>query len=144
MLFVSCLKEKDKTTSASTSTSLNSETSNVTPRSIDANSVISHMHENNASTNAPSIIDQLVEEVVQKCKDGNFTEPTEILRVMQSNIVLGRNLEVENAHEEMKEGDTLHILVDRDNILETAFEELKIVNKDDLRKTLQVDFYGEV
>lgn len=44
------------------------------------------------------------------------------------------------------EGATLHIKVDRSCLLDTAFEELNVVPTEDLktRKTLQVDFYGEV
>lgn len=40
------------------------------------------------------------------------------------------------------EGVTNFILVDRDNLLATAFEEL--TSHDDLRPTLEVQFYGEV
>ena len=46
--------------------------------------------------------------------------------------------------DEVSEGMTQYILVDRNSILETSFEELKEVTLTDLRKTLQVEFYGEV
>ena len=52
---------------------------------------------------------------------------------MQSKFVKGRNLEVQRA-DEVSEGMTQYILVDRKNILETAFEKLKEVSIRDLQK----------
>ena len=43
-----------------------------------------------------------------------------------------------------REGDTNFILVDRNNILETSFEEMSEIKSGDIRKTLQFEFYGEV
>lgn len=56
-------------------------------------------------------------------------------------IVTGRPLEIENPNEAL-EGDTNFILVDSENLLSTAFEEINAIT--DLRKTLEVQFYNEV
>ena len=56
-------------------------------------------------------------------------------------MVYGRPLRVENVSQVI-EGVTNFILVDRFNIMETAFDEIKSLT--DLRKTLEVQFYGEV
>ena len=40
------------------------------------------------------------------------------------------------------EGETNYINVDCNNLIETAFEEIKFL--DEYRKTLEVQFYGEV
>jgi hypothetical protein len=42
----------------------------------------------------------------------------------------------------VEEGETNIIMVDRYNILETSFEEVKSL--ENVRKTLEVQFYGEV
>lgn len=88
-------------------------------------------------------MDKLAEEAVAYCQENDISNPSEILRVIQNKFVKGRNLEVQRV-DEVSEGMTQYILVDRKSILETAFEELKEVALSDLRKTLQVDFYGEV
>ena len=59
---------------------------------------------------------------------------------MQSKIVQGRPLDViDDATEHV--GDTNFMAVDRDNVLETTFDELRSV--EDPRITFQVEFYGE-
>ena len=50
-------------------------------------------------------------------------------------------MEIQNVAENI-EGSTNYILVDRSNLLTTAFEDLDSV--DNYRFTLQVQFYGEV
>ena len=70
----------------------------------------------------------------------SITEPTEMLRYLQSKIVQGRPLDViDDATEHV--GDTNFMAVDRDNVLETTFDELRSV--EDPRITFQVEFYGE-
>lgn len=98
---------------------------------------------NQTSSEVCPAMDKLAQEAVEFCKDKDIYNPTEILRVMQNKFVLGRNLEVQSVSD-VSEGMTQYILVDRENLLHTAFEELKVVPIEDLRKTLQVDFYGEV
>ena len=70
----------------------------------------------------------------------DIMEPTEMLRYLQKKIVSGRPLEVTNSSR-ILEGETNFITVDRHNILETTFEELKHVA--DPRVTFEVQFYGE-
>ena len=90
-------------------------------------------------------MDKLAEKAVNYCQENNISNPSEILRlrVIQNKFVSGRNLEVQRV-DEVSEGMTQYILVDRKSILQTAFEELNEVALSDLQKTLQVDFYGEV
>ena len=70
----------------------------------------------------------------------DIMEPTEMLRYLQKKIVSGRPLEVNNSSR-ILEGETNFITVDRHNILETTFEELK--HGADPRITFEVQFYGE-
>ena len=56
-------------------------------------------------------------------------------------MVTGRALKVERV-DEVSGGETNFIMVDRHNLMETAFDE--IMSLGDYRKTLQVQFYGEV
>ena len=67
-------------------------------------------------------------------------DPTEMLRFLQGKILSGRDLDVSDESSELS-GDTNYISVDRDNVLETTFSELKDVK--DPRITFEVQFYGE-
>ena len=60
---------------------------------------------------------------------------------MQLNMVTDRALEVEFAHEE-KPRETNFIMVDRQNFLQTALDEISCIQ--DFRKALEVQFYNEV
>ena len=55
--------------------------------------------------------------------------------------MVGRALEIVNVSESL-EGDVNFILVNRYNLLETAFDEIQLIENP--RLTLQVQFYGEV
>ena len=68
-------------------------------------------------------------------------EPVEMLRYLQSKILRGRPLDITD-DASVPTGDTNFIAVDRENILETTFDELKCVK--DPRITFEVDFYGEM
>ena len=70
-----------------------------------------------------------------------IVEPTEMLRYLQCKIVYGRPLDRTN-DECVLEGETNFIAVDRDNVLETTFDELRAIQ--DPRITFQVEFYGEM
>ena len=70
-----------------------------------------------------------------------IVEPTEMLRYLQCKIVYGRPLDRTN-YESVLEGETNFIAVDRDNVLETTFDELRAIQ--DPRITFQVEFYGEM
>ena len=56
-----------------------------------------------------------------------IVEPTEMLRYLQKKIVKGRPLDIIDLSAVL-EGDVNYITVDRENILETTFEELKNVD----------------
>lgn len=86
-------------------------------------------------------MDKLAEEAVAYCQESNISNPSEMLRVNQNKFVKGRNLEVQRVNE-VSEGMTQYILVDRKSILETAFEELKEVALLDLWKLYKSIFMG--
>ena len=65
----------------------------------------------------------------------DIMKPTEMLRYLQKKIISGRPLEVTSSSQ-ILEGETNFITVDRHNILETTFEELKHVA--DPRVTFEV------
>lgn len=83
----------------------------------------------------------VVKQAIQHCVSEGIANPVEILKYMQSIIVTGRRLEVGDISQ-CNEGLTNFILVDRSNILETAFDEIRTIK--DLRPTLEVQFYDEV
>ncbi|KAL5007947.1 hypothetical protein ScPMuIL_013528 [Solemya velum] len=84
---------------------------------------------------------EVVKQAIQHCVFEDIANPVEILKYMQSIIVTGRRLEVDDISQ-CNEGLTNFILVDRSNILETAFDEIRTIK--DLRPTLEVQFYDEV
>ena len=88
-----------------------------------------------------SLINDLANNIVTYCKENKVNDPVEILRYFQKVMVEGRALRIQESGR-MEEGETNFILVDRLNILETALEEVKSLTN--LRKTLEVQFYGEV
>ena len=59
----------------------------------------------------------------------------------QLNMIAGRTLEVEFAHDD-KTGETIFIMVDRRNPLQTALDEASCLH--DFRKPLEVQIYNEV
>ncbi|XP_046862751.1 uncharacterized protein LOC124456317 isoform X2 [Xenia sp. Carnegie-2017] len=87
------------------------------------------------------IVDDIVNDTVAYCEQYNVLSAVEILRCFQKKMVTGRDLEVQ-ALDEVNEGDTNFIMIDRGNVLKTALDEILCLT--DYRKTLQVEFYGEV
>ena len=86
-------------------------------------------------------VDDTVAKVAAYCTAQNINNPVEILRCLQRELVIGRPLEVTDVTQ-CTEGLTNFILVDRDKLLSTAFEELK--SYQEYRVTLEVQFYDEV
>ena len=86
-------------------------------------------------------LDEAVNHTVNYCNENSVLGHVEILRCFQQKVIVGRSLEVENVAQAV-EGETNYINVDRNNLIETAFEEIKFL--DEYRKTLEVQFYGEV
>lgn len=109
--------------------------------------VITHDQESFIDDNVKdSGINSVISKAINYCFTHDINDPTEILRYMQSVIVTGRKLEaIDDAvlflH---SEGATNFILVDRKNVLETGFDEIRNIPNEDLRKTLEVQFYSEV
>ena len=84
---------------------------------------------------------EFYDKIISEFPASVIVEPTEMLRYLQRKIGRGRPLDMTDDATVLM-GDTNFIAVDRDNILETTFEELKTVQ--DPRVTFQVDFYGEM
>ena len=80
-------------------------------------------------------------EVIEYCKSHNVEDAVEILRCLQNIMVEGRALSIQDPTS-FDDGETNFIMVDRYNILKTSFDEVKCPKN--LRKTLEVQFYGEV
>ncbi|KAK3083721.1 hypothetical protein FSP39_002007 [Pinctada imbricata] len=92
------------------------------------------------STTANTMMNTVFE-AIDKCVNQHIENPVEILRLLQSVLVTGRNLEISDPSQ-VEEGPTNFIIVDRSNLLDTAFEEINDLS--DLRLTLEVQFYNEV
>ena len=86
-------------------------------------------------------VNDLAVKIVDYCTSHNIEDPVEMLRYFQKIMVEGRALGIRDVSR-MEEGDTNFIMVDRYNVLETSFEEVKSLQN--IRKTLEVQFYGEV
>ena len=65
----------------------------------------------------------------------------ELAEHSQNIMVEGRALSIQDPTS-FNDGETNFIMVDRYNILKTSFDEVKCLKN--LRKTLEVQFYGEV
>lgn len=86
-------------------------------------------------------ISNIVESTAQYCTQNGISDPTEILRYFQKKIVTGRKLYIVD-ETVLLEGKTNFILVDRNRIIESSFEEIQAI--EDPRTCLEVQFYGEV
>ena len=83
-----------------------------------------------------------IKSIIRGAKEGELSDPVEVLKYLQKEIVTGRPLEVtDTSSEDTIEGETNYITVDRDNILKTTFAELQYISN--YRLTFQVDFMGE-
>ena len=87
------------------------------------------------------IADHIVAELVQYCSANDISNPVEILSCYQSMFVQGRALEIKDPSV-CEEGVTNVIFIDRGNVLDTGFDEADLIQN--LRTTLEVEFYGEV
>lgn len=89
-------------------------------------------------------IDSLVKKAITEClASDKINNPTEILRYLQTLVITRRQLEITDEAESL-EGETNFIMIKRGDILKTAFDELKDCQPEELRKTLEVKFHGEV
>ena len=94
-----------------------------------------------SNTSTEKGLDNAIKACIAYCREKEISEPVEILRQVQKYVVTGRKLEPTDESEAL-EGTTNFILIDRHNVLVTAFDELKAM-KVDPRLTLEVSFYGE-
>jgi hypothetical protein len=95
----------------------------------------------------PTVSVEYPEDITKTCIEdlSNFqiNDPIHALRYIQSKIVCGRKLEIEEQDLATGlTGDANFIVVDRQNILSTGMEEIEALQN--LRLTLDVQFYGEV
>ena len=84
-------------------------------------------------------VDEVMEQVVAYCMKENVNNPVEILRCLQKKLVCGQALEVIDVTQ-CDNGKTNFIIVNRYNLLRTAFQEIKELKN--YRLTLEVKFYG--
>ena len=94
--------------------------------------------ESRASFRGP--LESVACDCVDYCKSNDITNPVEILRYVQSCIVTGRPLDVQDVTVSL-EGETSYILINRYDVLKTALEEVKSIENP--RVTLEVSFYNE-
>ena len=85
-------------------------------------------------------VDLLAKDCVNYCKSNGIENPAEILHYAQSLIVTGRPLDVQDVTVNL-EGETNFILINRQDVLRSAMEEVQFLK--DPRLTLAVGFYGE-
>lgn len=85
--------------------------------------------------------ENVIADCINKCKTEKITDPVEVLRCAQKHIVQGRPLDIVSATETI-EGETNFIHVNRQEILQSAFDEISFL--ENLRLTLEVSFYGEL
>ena len=83
-------------------------------------------------------INDITYEVIKECE--LYSNPAEILKHLQSKVLTGRQLDIKDPTIEVT-GETNFILVDRENLLESSFDELS--NLANLRLPLEVNFIGE-
>lgn len=88
-----------------------------------------------------SSVSDVVVTCVNFCRQQTISNPVEILKLFQKEIVTGRKLEIES-EDTILEGNTNFIMVNRDDIIESGFSEIN--SYDDLRPCMEVQFSGEV
>lgn len=113
------------------------------PNLIDQTEEIVVVEENQVNAPPDLIdIDEKIAETTKHCQENGFSgNAIEILRSLQKRLVVGRDLEITSPNE-CPEGATNLIMIDRQNILKTGFEE--ITSLENKHVTLEIQFYNEV
>ena len=88
-----------------------------------------------------SPLQQAITSCIDICTKNRMTDPIDILRSLQDKIVIGRDLDLAS-EETTIEGETNFIVINRHNLLQSAFDEISDLAN--LRFTLEVQFAGEV
>ena len=86
-------------------------------------------------------VDREVNGIIEYCIENNVNTPIEIIRALQLFLVQGRPLEISDVNM-CSEGETNFILVNRNNLLLSAFDEIKSLKNKFIR--LEVQYYEEV
>lgn len=122
---------------------------NLNPSSLSSSNAVRDVTDNNRGTSTVTSAENPLPEVkcpfdiksvINGAKEQNLSNPVEVLRFIQQQVVSGRALDVASI-EETLEGETNYITVDRDRIIESTFSELEYV--DNFNITFKVDFMGE-
>ena len=87
------------------------------------------------------IIGKEIVDIIEHCKTKDLNNPVEILKYMQTRLVQGRPLEIEDVTQCIS-GATNFIMVDRSDLINTGLEEIQHISNKFV--TLEVQFYNEV
>ena len=86
-------------------------------------------------------IDKEIVDIIEHCKTKDLNNPVEVLKYMQTRLVQGRPLEIEDVTQCIS-GATNFIMVDRSDLINTGLEEIQHISNKFV--TLEVQFYYEV
>lgn len=87
-------------------------------------------------------LEEILKYAIRYCNENNMENPVDVFkRYIKCILVQGRPLDIE-AIDSTIEGETNYVVIDRHNILESSFEEIRALTN--LRLTLEVQFYEEV
>lgn len=90
-----------------------------------------------------SELERAVNSCIDYCLEESIEDPVEILRCVQRFLLCGRPLDVSDPSV-ILEGETNFILVNRENVFQSAKEEFETISEvTNPRVTLEVSFYGE-
>ena len=87
------------------------------------------------------IIDKEIVDIIEHCKTKDLNNSVEILKYIQTRLVQGRPLEIEDVTQCIG-GATNFIMVDRSDLMNTGLEEIQQISNKFV--TLEVQFYNEV
>ena len=87
------------------------------------------------------IIDKEIVDITEHCKTKDLNNPVEILTYMQTRLIQGRHLEIEDVAQCIT-GATNFIVVDRSDLTNTELEEIQHISNKFV--TLELQFYNEV
>ena len=87
------------------------------------------------------IIHKKIIDITEHCKTKDLNNPVEILKYMQTRLIQGRHLEIEDVSKCIS-GAINFIMVDRSHLINTGLEEIQHISNKFV--TLEVQFYNEV
>ena len=128
------------TTSTALQVTITSESISIANAELNPNSSSEPNLEDNHLSEGENI-EEKIERIICHCRTNQIDYPVGILKTMQQQLIVGRPLEITDPTTCL-EGDTNFIVVDRENLLSTAFSEIKCL--ENLFITLEVQFDEEV